>query len=66
MQLFSWIFLAALLATLAIKLWLARRQLATVAANRARVPQEFAEKVALSAHQKAADYTLAKTRLGRW
>jgi STE24 endopeptidase len=64
MPLFSWIFLAAMLATLGIKLWLARRQRASVAANRAHVPAEFAEKVTLAAHQKAADYTVAKTRLG--
>ena len=64
MPLFSWIFLAALLATLGTKLWLARRQLASVMANRAQVPAEFAEKIALAAHQKAADYTVAKTRLG--
>jgi len=64
MQLFSWIFLAALLATLGTKLWLGRRQLAAVAANREHVPGEFAEKITLAAHQKAADYTVAKTRLG--
>jgi STE24 endopeptidase len=30
------------------------------------VPAEFAEKIPLSAHQKAADYTVAKTRFGLW
>jgi STE24 endopeptidase len=64
MQLFSWIFLAALLATLGTKLWLAQRQLGAVAANREQVPREFAEKITLAAHHKAADYTVAKTRLG--
>ncbi|HLY96950.1 MAG TPA: M48 family metallopeptidase [Sideroxyarcus sp.] len=47
-----------------IKLWLAFRQLAHVAANRAEVPAAFREKVGLAAHQKAADYTRALVHLG--
>jgi STE24 endopeptidase len=35
-----------------------------VRAHRRAVPGEFAEAVSLAAHQKAADYTVAKTRLG--
>jgi STE24 endopeptidase len=65
MNSFSWVFLAALTGYLALKLWLAQRQLRHVAANRARVPEAFADKIQLDAHRKAADYTLAKTRLGR-
>jgi STE24 endopeptidase len=61
---FTIAFLAALAATLAARLWLARRQAAHVAAHRDRVPAEFAETITLSSHQKAADYTVAKTRLG--
>jgi STE24 endopeptidase len=62
---FSWIFLLALGASLALKLWLAQRQMRNVAANRARVPDAFADNIQLDAHQKAADYTLANTRQGR-
>ncbi|MCO6412502.1 MAG: M48 family metallopeptidase [Thiogranum sp.] len=62
---FSWIFVAALGAYLAMKLWLAQRQIRHVAANRARVPENFADRIALEEHRKAADYTLAKTRQGR-
>ncbi len=49
---------------MALKFWLASRQIRHVAQHRGSVPQPFADRIALSAHQKAADYTLAKTRLG--
>src|SRR3990167_7681542 len=60
---FAFFFIAALTLTSLAKLWLARRHLAHIAAHRAAVPAAFREKIALSDHQKAADYTSAKTRL---
>jgi STE24 endopeptidase len=57
-------FAAFLLAGLAVKFWLASRQIRHVARNRPAVPPAFAEKISLAAHQKAADYTVAKSRLG--
>jgi STE24 endopeptidase len=60
----TWIFLAALAAASATRLWLALRQIRHVSAHRAAVPQTFAEAIPLAAHQKAADYTVAKARLG--
>jgi len=57
-------FAAVLLLSLAVKLWLATRQMRHVAANRAAVPAAFAGTVTLEAHQRAADYTLAKGRFG--
>src|ERR1700756_2515137 len=57
-------FAAAILASLLIKFWLATRQMPHVAAHRGAVPAAFAATVALQAHQKAADYTLAKLRFG--
>ena len=57
-------FAAALLASLAVKLWLATRQMRHVAAHRGQVPAAFAGHVTPQAHAKAADYTLAKGRLG--
>ncbi|MBI3903830.1 MAG: M48 family metallopeptidase [Nitrosomonadales bacterium] len=62
--LFSMLFVAALLLTTLAKLWLARRHLACMAANRAAVPPAFSSSIALADHQKAADYTSARTRLG--
>jgi len=47
-----------------LKLWLASRQLRHVARGRAAVPASFASRISLAAHQKAADYTLAKLRFG--
>jgi len=61
---FTWVFLAALLAATAVRVWLARRQIRHVRAHRDAVPQTFAAAIPLPAHQKAADYSVAKTRLG--
>jgi STE24 endopeptidase len=58
------LFLAALLAATATRLWLARRQMRHVRAHRDAVPGMFAEAIPLSAHQKAADYTVVKGRFG--
>ena len=63
---FSAIFLCALFFTTLAKQWLARRHLAHIAAHRNEVPPAFHEQIDLAAHQKAADYTSAKTRLGMW
>jgi STE24 endopeptidase len=61
---FTVIFLLALGVSLAMQLWLARRQVQHVAANRTAPPAHFATRITLAAHQKAADYTIARTRLG--
>ena len=58
------IFALALIGSLLLKLWLATRQIRHVATHRDTVPQAFASTIALQAHQRAADYTVAKTRFG--
>lgn len=58
------LFALALLTSLALKLWLNGRQVRHVARHREAVPAAFARTVSLAAHQKAADYTLAKARFG--
>jgi len=58
------LFAAALMASLLVKFWLATRQMRHVAAHRDFVPAAFAQTITLAAHQKAADYTLAKGRFG--
>ena len=55
---------ALLVANLLTKLWLSGRQVRHVAQHRAQVPAAFAHTISLEAHQKAADYTLAKARVG--
>ncbi|MDQ6881816.1 MAG: M48 family metallopeptidase [Pseudomonadota bacterium] len=57
-------FAAALVAGLVVKFWLASRQIRFVAWHRDTVPAAFAQTVPLPAHQKAADYTVAKARFG--
>ena len=57
-------FTAALTLGMLIKLWLATRQIRHVAQHRAAVPSPFDQTISLAAHQKAADYTQAKSRLG--
>ncbi|MEW6688082.1 MAG: M48 family metallopeptidase [Pseudomonadota bacterium] len=64
LNIFTGVFLAALAAALATRLWLAARQVRHVRAHRDAVPGAFADAISLEAHQKAADYTVAKTRLG--
>ncbi len=61
---FTIAFLIAFLASFGLRHWLAQRQMCFVAKHRDSVPAEFAEKVTLAEHQKAADYTIAKLRLG--
>ena len=56
----------ALLANLGVKLWLATRQARHVAQHQHQVPAAFVGTISLQAHQKAAQYTLAKSRLGLW
>src|SRR6266567_4406274 len=62
--LFTALFVTALAASVVVHLWLSRRQVRHVLAHRAAVPVHFADRVTLAAHQKAADYTVARTRLG--
>ena len=57
-------FALALVAGLLVKLWLATRQIRHVALHRDKVPAAFSGTITLAAHQKAADYTVAKTRFG--
>jgi STE24 endopeptidase len=57
-------FATALVAGMLLKFWLATRQIRHVAQHRAQVPADFASRISLQAHQKAADYTLLKTRFG--
>jgi STE24 endopeptidase len=61
---FTLLFLAALALTTLLRLWLARRHLRHIAAHRGAVPEAFRDSIALAAHQRAADYTTARVRLG--
>lgn len=57
-------FCVALLLSLGVKLWLASRQMRHVHTHRGQVPTPFDATIPLDAHQRAADYTIARTRFG--
>ncbi len=59
----TWIFLLALAGSVVIHFLLSRRHIRHVSAHRGQVPEDFADRVSLADHQKAADYSLAKVRL---
>lgn len=61
---FTLVFAALLCLGLLARFWLASRQIRHVALHRDHVPAAFAQNITLAAHQKAADYTLTKTRFG--
>ncbi len=59
---FTFIFLLFFGLTVAVRLWLKLRHIRFVAAHRNAVPADFAERIALPAHQKAADYTVDRSK----
>ncbi|MDO5101532.1 MAG: M48 family metallopeptidase [Lautropia sp.] len=61
---FCMLFAAFLLISVAIRLWLASRQIRHVSRHRHQLPAAFEARIGLPAHQRAADYTVARTRLG--
>jgi STE24 endopeptidase len=61
---FSVLFVIFFMLTLALRYWLASRHVRHVMRHREQVPAEFADRIPLEAHRKAADYTVAKTRFG--
>jgi len=62
---FTLLFLAMLVLSTLMRLYLSHRQVSYVSSHRAKVPESFADKISLADHQKAADYTTAKVRFGR-
>ena len=61
---FSVLFVIFFMLTLVLRYWLASRHVRHVLRHRDQVPAEFADRIPLHAHRKAADYTVAKTRFG--
>src|SRR5687767_1875581 len=58
------LFVFFLLLMIGVRYWLASRQIRYVTTHAEQVPAQFADRVSLEAHQKAAHYTVEKTRLG--
>ena len=59
---FTLLFLTVFALSLATRLWLKLRHIRHVAAHRAAVPAEFAGRITLASHQKAADYTVDRSK----
>jgi STE24 endopeptidase len=65
MQIFTSIFLSFVAASVLVRLWLSQRQVRHIQAHIAQVPEAFVERISLQDHQRAADYSCAKLKLGR-
>jgi len=66
MHWFAGLFVLLLAASTLTRSWLNQRQVAAVQRHRDEVPAAFRTQIDLSSHQKAADYTVASARIGRW
>ncbi|HEY2037718.1 MAG TPA: M48 family metallopeptidase [Steroidobacteraceae bacterium] len=58
------LFVLAVATVTVVEVWLAARQVAAVARHRDRIPEPFAGRLSPEDHRKAADYTIAKAKLG--
>ena len=65
LHIFTFLFLAMLLLSTLMRLYLSQRQINHVSRHREAVPESFAENISLQDHQKAADYTTTKVKFGR-
>ena len=63
-MLLALVFAVLVLFGLLLRMWLATRQIRHVARHRDAIPAAFAERIPLTAHQRAADYTITKVRFG--
>lgn len=58
-------FISLVILTTAIRIWLSTRHINHMQAHKHQVPNAFTDSIELDAHQKAANYSSAKSRLGR-
>ncbi len=65
MHSFTFLFLFFLSASVVVRLWLSQRQMNHIRAHKNQVPDEFADKIKLEDHQKAASYSCTKLRVSR-
>lgn len=65
MHTFTALFIAAVILSVSLQLWLSARQGRFVGQHRKQVPEDFSHSISLDEHQKAADYTLAQLKLGK-
>ncbi len=65
MHIFTTLFLGFLAASVLARLWLTQRQIAHIQTHHGEVPIAFADRISLEDHQRAADYSCNKLRVGR-
>jgi STE24 endopeptidase len=65
MHIFTTVFLSFLAASVLVRLWLSQRQISHIQAHHDNVPAAFADRISLEDHQRAADYSCSKLRVGR-
>ncbi|HEX7385854.1 MAG TPA: M48 family metallopeptidase [Castellaniella sp.] len=63
MELLTLLFLICLLGDVLVRYWLARRQIRHVLTHRDDIPAAFEGRIGLNSHQRAADYTVARSQL---
>lgn len=66
MNLFTWLFLLAVTLSTALRLYLSQRQIRHIRQHADSVPAAFSHSITLAQHQHAADYNIARQRLGQW
>ena len=60
---FNYLTIGLIIFTALTQIWLARRHIAHVTNHRGNVPSPFKDIIKIKDHQKAADYTVAKSKL---
>ena len=65
MHQFTLVFLFFFIASILVRLWLSQRQISHIQHHKNQVPPAFADKIKIEDHQKAADYSCTKLRVGR-
>ena len=63
MNTFTYLVIIALISGVLLQWHLSARHIRHIRTNRDKVPDNFADKITLEAHRKAADYNCAKTRI---
>jgi len=61
---FYYLFLFLLITTTIFQVWLTKRHINHIHKNKITVPAAFSETISISDHQKAADYTISKSKIG--
>jgi STE24 endopeptidase len=58
------LFIAFLVADMVTRMWLSSRQIRHIARHRDQIPAKFSPRIGLHSHQREADYTIARVKLG--